>query len=89
MAAAKRGSSPLKPRGASIPSKLSLLKLGMQMKKMLREWERERPGRLDNMATALANVVPSHLQDRNLFGFTDSEGAVVFAGEQAPAQAQA
>jgi tRNA 2-thiocytidine biosynthesis protein TtcA len=42
----------------------------VQMKKMLREWERENPGRLDNMATALANVVPSHLLDRRLYPFT-------------------
>jgi tRNA 2-thiocytidine biosynthesis protein TtcA len=42
----------------------------VQMKKMLREWEREHPGRLDNMATALANVVPSHLLDRGLHPFT-------------------
>ena len=42
----------------------------VQMKKMLREWEREHPGRLDNMATALANVVPSHLLDRRLYPFT-------------------
>ena len=41
----------------------------VQMKKMLLEWEREHPGRLDNMATALANVVPSHLMDRGLYPF--------------------
>ncbi len=37
---------------------------------MLREWEREHPGRLDNMSTALGNVVPSHLLDRKLYPFT-------------------
>jgi tRNA 2-thiocytidine biosynthesis protein TtcA len=42
----------------------------VQMKRMLREWEREHPGRLDNMATALGNVVPSHLLDRKLYPFT-------------------
>ena len=41
----------------------------VQMKKMLREWERQHPGRLDNMATALGNVVPSHLLDRKLYPF--------------------
>ncbi|HRI18299.1 MAG TPA: tRNA 2-thiocytidine(32) synthetase TtcA [Burkholderiaceae bacterium] len=41
----------------------------VQMKRMLREWERAHPGRLDNMATALANVVPSHLLDRRLHPF--------------------
>ncbi len=42
----------------------------VQMKRMLREWEREHPGRLDNMFTALGNVVPSHLLDRRLYPFT-------------------
>jgi len=41
----------------------------VQMKKMLREWDRQFPGRLDNMFTALGNVVPSHLMDRNLYHF--------------------
>ncbi|MCB2021025.1 MAG: tRNA 2-thiocytidine(32) synthetase TtcA [Burkholderiaceae bacterium] len=42
----------------------------VQMKRMLREWEREYPGRLDNMFTALGNVTPSHLLDRKLYPFT-------------------
>jgi len=41
----------------------------VQMKRMLREWERQYPGRLDNMFTALGNVVPSHLMDRKLYPF--------------------
>jgi tRNA 2-thiocytidine biosynthesis protein TtcA len=41
----------------------------VQMKRMLREWERQFPGRLDNMLTALGNVVPSHLMDRRLYPF--------------------
>jgi tRNA 2-thiocytidine biosynthesis protein TtcA len=36
---------------------------------MLREWEAKFPGRLDNMFTALQNVVPSHLMDRQLHDF--------------------
>lgn len=40
-----------------------------QIARMLREWERQHPGRLENMASALANVVPSHLQDRSLYPF--------------------
>ena len=36
---------------------------------MLRDWQKRFPGRLDNMLTALQNVVPSHLMDRNLHGF--------------------
>jgi len=42
----------------------------VQVKKMIREWERQYPGRIDNMLTAMGHVVPSHLMDRNLFPFT-------------------
>jgi tRNA 2-thiocytidine biosynthesis protein TtcA len=41
-----------------------------QIKAMLNEWDRKFPGRIESMAGALGNVVPSHLQDRNLFPFT-------------------
>ena len=40
-----------------------------QVAAMLHEWERKHPGRVENMARALGNVVPSHLQDRNLYPF--------------------
>jgi tRNA 2-thiocytidine biosynthesis protein TtcA len=40
-----------------------------QIGEMLREWERRHPGRLDNMANALRNVVPSHLHDAALYDF--------------------
>ena len=49
----------------------------VQMKRMLREWEREHPGRIDNMFTALANVTPSHLLDRRLYPFTSLEASGV------------
>ena len=39
------------------------------MKEMLKDWERRFPGRVDNMLTALQNVVPSHLMDRKLYPF--------------------
>ena len=42
----------------------------VQMKKMLREWERQYPGRLDNIFTAMGNIVPSHLMDKKLYPFT-------------------
>ncbi|HEX7634065.1 MAG TPA: tRNA 2-thiocytidine(32) synthetase TtcA [Noviherbaspirillum sp.] len=42
-----------------------------QIKAMLREWERKFPGRVENTFSALSTVVPSHLMDRNLFGFAD------------------
>ncbi len=41
----------------------------VQIKKMLREWERQFPGRIDNLFTAMGNIVPSHLMDRNLYPF--------------------
>jgi tRNA 2-thiocytidine biosynthesis protein TtcA len=39
------------------------------IKGMLREWERQSPGRVQNIFRALQNVAPSHLADRNLFDF--------------------
>jgi len=40
-----------------------------QVKSMLQGWEKQYPGRLDNMFRALQNVVPSHLADGKLFDF--------------------
>jgi len=40
-----------------------------QVKLMLQTWEKQFPGRLDNMFRALQNVVPSHLADTRLFDF--------------------
>ena len=40
-----------------------------QVAAMLREWERKHPGRVDNMFTALQNVVPSHLADGTHYDF--------------------
>ncbi len=40
-----------------------------QVGNLLKEWDKQHPGRLDNMARALQNVVPSHLMDRALFPF--------------------
>ncbi|HML80351.1 MAG TPA: tRNA 2-thiocytidine(32) synthetase TtcA [Thiomonas arsenitoxydans] len=40
-----------------------------QVKAMLRQWERETPGRTQTMFNALTQVVPSHLADRSLFDF--------------------
>jgi tRNA 2-thiocytidine biosynthesis protein TtcA len=36
---------------------------------MLREWQRQHPGRIESMFTALQNVVPSHLMDARLHDF--------------------
>ncbi|MBY0237761.1 MAG: tRNA 2-thiocytidine(32) synthetase TtcA [Burkholderiaceae bacterium] len=40
-----------------------------QIKAMLRDWEKKHPGRVENTFSALSTVVPSHLMDRDLFGF--------------------
>jgi tRNA 2-thiocytidine biosynthesis protein TtcA len=42
-----------------------------QIKAMLRDWEKKHPGRVENTFSALSTVVPSHLMDRDLFGFKD------------------
>ena len=42
----------------------------VQIKKMIHAWERQYPGRIDNMFTAMGNIVPSHMMDRKLFPFT-------------------
>jgi tRNA 2-thiocytidine biosynthesis protein TtcA len=42
----------------------------VQMKQMLREWDRQHPGRVDNMFKAMGHIVPSHMMDRNLHPFT-------------------
>ncbi len=39
------------------------------IKHMLQEWERQHPGRIESIFTALSNVVPSHLADTSLFDF--------------------
>ncbi|HEU4529597.1 MAG TPA: tRNA 2-thiocytidine(32) synthetase TtcA [Steroidobacteraceae bacterium] len=39
------------------------------IKKMLADWEREHPGRMEAIATSLQNVVPSHLADAAQFDF--------------------
>lgn len=41
----------------------------VQMKQMLREWERQYPGRTDNMFRAMSHIVPSHMMDPTLYPF--------------------
>ena len=43
-----------------------------QVGEMLREWEKKFPGRVENMFTALQNVVPSHLLDGGLYDFKNA-----------------
>jgi len=40
------------------------------IKAMLRQWEKQFPGRVENLFAALQNVVPSHLADTGLFNFS-------------------
>ncbi|WP_332877992.1 tRNA 2-thiocytidine(32) synthetase TtcA [Massilia sp. S19_KUP03_FR1] len=42
-----------------------------QIKNLMREWEKKYPGRVESIFSSLSTVVPSHLMDRDLFGFTD------------------
>jgi tRNA 2-thiocytidine biosynthesis protein TtcA len=64
---------------------------------MLREWEAKFPGRLENMFTALQNVVPSHLMDPRLHDFksiqatgqADPEGDKAFDAESFAPQSAA
>jgi tRNA 2-thiocytidine biosynthesis protein TtcA len=42
-----------------------------QIKGLMREWEKKFPGRVESIFSSLSTVVPSHLMDRDLFGFKD------------------
>jgi tRNA 2-thiocytidine biosynthesis protein TtcA len=57
----------------------------VQIKKMLREWDRQFPGRVDNLFTAMGNIVPSHMMDRNLYPFAtlQTTGVVNSEGDRA------
>ena len=43
------------------------------MKEMLKAWDRQHPGRIETIFTALQNVAPSQLADRHLFDFMGLE----------------
>ncbi len=57
----------------------------VQVKKMIHDWERQYPGRIDNMLHAMGHVTPSHLMDRNLYPFTtlQSSGVADAGGDHA------
>lgn len=44
-----------------------------EIKKMLQEWDRRFPGRLEILFRSICNVAPSHLADTNLYDFTGLE----------------
>lgn len=43
------------------------------IKEMLQKWDRDYPGRIENIFAAIQNVAPSQLADTRLFNFTDLE----------------
>ncbi|HJP50913.1 MAG: tRNA 2-thiocytidine(32) synthetase TtcA [Pseudomonadales bacterium] len=43
------------------------------IKEMLKTWNKQQPGRLENIFRAMSNVVPSHLLDTNLYDFGDTK----------------
>jgi tRNA 2-thiocytidine biosynthesis protein TtcA len=67
-----------------IPCNLSGSQENLQraaVKKMLADWEREHPGRVESLFTALRNVEPAHLADTRLFDF---QGLRPLSGPAAP-----
>ncbi|RXA94885.1 tRNA 2-thiocytidine(32) synthetase TtcA [Yersinia sp. 2105 StPb PI] len=64
------------------------------IKDMLRDWDKQYPGRIETMFSAMQNVVPSHLNDHKLFDFKsithDSDivdgGDLAFDREELPLQ---
>ncbi|MFL6700575.1 MAG: tRNA 2-thiocytidine(32) synthetase TtcA [Vitreoscilla sp.] len=42
----------------------------VQIKQMIRQWDKQYPGRIENIFTAMANITPSHMMDRQLYPFT-------------------
>jgi len=50
-----------------------------QVKQLLRQWEKEFPGRVETVFNSLQRVAPSHLLDRKLFDFSALSGAGVAA----------
>jgi tRNA 2-thiocytidine biosynthesis protein TtcA len=51
-------------------------------KAMLATWDKEHPGRIESIFTALQNVVPSHLADNQLFDFANLQtGEVIDGGD--------
>ncbi|MCK9984725.1 MAG: tRNA 2-thiocytidine biosynthesis protein TtcA [Azoarcus sp.] len=64
-----------------------------QIKNMLQGWAREFPGRIESIATAMSQVVPSHLADNALFDFRNltrdtpvAEGDIAFDRPELPPQ---
>ena len=56
-----------------------------QVKQMLRDWERQFPGRVETIFRALQNASPSHLLDRSLYDFANirADGTASTEGDKA------
>ena len=52
-----------------------------QVKRMLADWEKRNPGRVESMFRALSDIVPSHLMDRKLFDFAAVRATGIVSGE--------
>ncbi|MEE6076123.1 tRNA 2-thiocytidine(32) synthetase TtcA [Avibacterium paragallinarum] len=50
------------------------------VKEMLQKWDRQYPGRIETMFSAIQNIVPSHLCDKNLFNFKDLQRGQTLEG---------
>ena len=53
------------------------------IKEMLQKWDREQPGRIENIFAAIQNIAPSQLADTRLFNFRDLEDGQVRPGDAA------
>ena len=53
------------------------------IKEMLQKWDREQPGRIENIFAAVQNIAPSQLADTRLFDFEHLEQGQQRGGEQA------
>ncbi|MBA3981405.1 MAG: tRNA 2-thiocytidine(32) synthetase TtcA [Alcanivorax sp.] len=53
------------------------------VKAMLQQWDREHPGRIESIFSAIQNVSPSQLADSQLFDFATLEQGVARGGSQA------
>jgi tRNA 2-thiocytidine biosynthesis protein TtcA len=57
----------------------------VQIKAMIRDWDKKHPGRIDNMFSAMGNITLSHMMDRSLYPFTSirATGQPDLAGDKA------
>ena len=51
------------------PQRAALAAKEEQIKGLMRDWEKQFPGRVESIFSALSTVVPSHLMDKERFDF--------------------